>query len=120
VDDDDNTREFLAFLLELHGANVIATATAGEAFTTLTQFKPDVLLSDIGMPDVDGYMLLRQVRALSPEQGGTIPAIALTAYAGEIDYQQAMAAGFQHHIAKPIEPDALVRAIAALQKTNKT
>jgi PAS domain S-box-containing protein len=114
VDDDDNTREFLAFLLELHGANVIATATAGEALTTLTQFKPDVLLSDIGMPDVDGYMLMRQVRALPPEQGGTIPAIALTAYAGEIDYQQAMAAGFQRHIAKPIEPEILIQAIATL------
>ncbi|HBB35327.1 MAG TPA: hybrid sensor histidine kinase/response regulator [Cyanobacteria bacterium UBA8803] len=114
VDDDDNTREFLAFLLELHGANVIATATAGEALTTLTQFKPDMLLSDIGMPDVDGYMLMRQVRALPPKQGGTIPAIALTAYAGEIDYQQAMAAGFQRHIAKPIEPEVLIQAIATL------
>ncbi|MBW4565929.1 MAG: PAS domain S-box protein [Mojavia pulchra JT2-VF2] len=115
VDDDDNTREFLAFLLELHGANVIATATATEAITTLTQFKPDVLLSDIGMPDVDGYMLMRQVRALSPQQGGTIPAIALTAYAGEINYQQAMAAGFQRHIPKPIEPQVLIQAIAELR-----
>ncbi|MBF2050160.1 MAG: PAS domain S-box protein [Elainella sp. C42_A2020_010] len=115
VDDDDNTREFLAFLLELHGANVIAAATADEVITTLTQFKPDVLLSDIGMPDVDGYMLMRQIRCLSPEQGGTIPAIALTAYAGEIDYRQAMAAGFQRHIAKPIEPEVLIRAIAELR-----
>jgi PAS domain S-box-containing protein len=116
VDDDDNTREFLAFLLELHQANVIAVATAGEALTTLAQFQPDVLLSDIGMPNVDGYMLMRQIRALSPEQGGTIPAIALTAYAGEIDYQQAMAAGFQVHIAKPIEPQVLIRAIAELRE----
>jgi CheY-like chemotaxis protein len=114
VDDDDSTREFLAFLLELHGANVTATATAGEALTTLTQFQPDVLLSDIGMPDVDGYMLMRQVRALPPKQGGNIPAIALTAYAGEIDYQQAMAAGFQRHITKPIEPEVLIQAIATL------
>ena len=114
VDDDDNTREFLAFLLELHGANVMATATASEALTTLTQFKPEALLSDIGMPDMDGYMLVRQVRALPAEQGGTIPAIALTAYAGEIDYQQAMAAGFQQHIAKPIEPQVLIQAIASL------
>ncbi|TVQ07640.1 MAG: response regulator [Leptolyngbya sp. DLM2.Bin27] len=114
VDDDDNTREFLAFLLELHGANVIATATASEALTTLTQFKPEALLSDIGMPDVDGYMLMRQVRALPAEQGGTIPAIALTAYAGEIDYKQAMAAGFQQHIAKPVEPQVLIQAIACL------
>jgi PAS domain S-box-containing protein len=112
VDDEDNTREFLAFLLELHGANAIATATADEAIATLTQFKPDILLSDIGMPDVDGYMLMQQIRALSPEEGGTIPAIALTAYAGEINYQQAMAAGFQRHLAKPIEPDTLIQAIS--------
>jgi PAS domain S-box-containing protein len=112
VDDEDNTREFLAFLLELHEANAIATATADEAIATLTQFKPDILLSDIGMPDVDGYMLMQQIRALSPEEGGTIPAIALTAYAGEINYQQAMAAGFQRHLAKPIEPDTLIQAIS--------
>ena len=114
VDDDDNTREFLTFLLELHQANVIAVASADEAVASLTQFQPDLLLSDIGMPNVDGYMLMRQVRALPPEQGGQIPAIALTAYAGEIDYQQAMAAGFQKHMPKPIEPAKLVEAIASL------
>ncbi|MBD3886740.1 PAS domain S-box protein [Phormidium tenue FACHB-886] len=116
VDDDGNTREFLAFLLELHGANVIATATADEALTTLTQFKPNVLLSDIGMPQMDGYMLMRQVRALPPDEGGQLPAIALTAYAGEINHQQAMTAGFQRHLAKPIEPEVLVRTIAELVK----
>ena len=66
------------------------------------------------MPDIDGYMLMRQIRALPPAQGGQIPAIALTAYAGEIDYQQAIAAGFQKHISKPIEPDTLVETIASL------
>ncbi|NJL37377.1 MAG: response regulator, partial [Leptolyngbyaceae cyanobacterium SM1_4_3] len=116
VDDDDNTREFLTFLLELHGANVTATATASEALVNLVQFKPDILLSDIGMPDVDGYMLMRQIRALPPAQGRNIPAIALTAYAGEIDHQQAMVAGFQQHIAKPIEPEVLIGAIANLVK----
>ncbi|NJO80324.1 MAG: PAS domain S-box protein [Cyanobacteria bacterium RM1_2_2] len=116
VDDDDNTREFLAFLLELHGAVAITVASASEAIATLTQFQPDVLLSDLGMPDVDGYMLLRQIRALPAEQGGTVPAIALTAYAGEIDYQQAMAVGFQRHIAKPIEPQVLIQAIADLTR----
>jgi len=114
VDDDNSTREFIAFLLELHGANVIAVATADDAIATLAQFKPDLLLSDIGMPDRDGYMLMRQVRALPPEQGGQIPAIALTAYAGEINHQQAMAAGFQKHIVKPVEPETLVTAIAKL------
>jgi PAS domain S-box-containing protein len=116
VDDDDSTLEFLIFLLELHGANVLAATTASEALTALTQFQPSVLLSDIGMPDVDGYMLLRQIRTLPAEQGGTIPAIALTAYAGEIDYQQAMAAGFQRHIVKPIEPEVLIQAISELQE----
>jgi CheY-like chemotaxis protein len=72
---------------------------------------PDLLLSDIGMPDTNGYLLLQQVRALPPEQGGLVPAIALTAYAGEIDYQQALAAGFQRHLSKPLDPQKLVQAI---------
>ena len=114
VDDDTSSREFTTFLLELHGAVITATASADEAIAALTQVKPNLLLSDIGMPDIDGYMLMRQIRALPPEQGGQIPAIALTAYAGEIDYQQAIAAGFQKHISKPIEPDMLVEAIASL------
>ena len=114
VDDDTSSREFTTFLLELHGAVITATASADEAIAALTQIKPSLLLSDIGMPDIDGYMLMRQVRTLPPEQGGQIPAIALTAYAGEIDYQQAIAAGFQKHISKPIEPDTLVEAIASL------
>ena len=66
------------------------------------------------MPDMDGYMLIRQVRMLSPEQGGEIPAIALTAYAGEIDGRQAVEAGFQIHLSKPVEPDILIDAIANL------
>ncbi|MGG6241020.1 PAS domain-containing protein [Nodosilinea sp. AN01ver1] len=114
VDDDNSTLEFIAFLLELNGARVIAAASVDQALSELGQFVPDILLSDIGMPDRDGYMLMRQVRQLPPEQGGQVPAIALTAYAGEIDYQQAMAAGFQKHIAKPVEPDHLIKAIADL------
>lgn len=117
VDDDNSTREFLAFVLELYQANVIAVASADEAIATLTQFQPDVLLSDIGMPDVDGYMLIQQIRSLPPERGGKIPAIALTAYAGEIDEQQAIAAGFQRHITKPIEPQVLIETIKALRNS---
>ena len=120
VDDDDNTREFIAFLLELHGANVLAAASATEAITALTQFQPDVLLSDIGMPDMDGYMLMQQIRALPLEQGGSIPAIALTAYAGELDQQQALSVGFERHIAKPIEPQELIQAIKTLCNSTKT
>jgi len=80
----------------------------------LTQSPPDVLLSDIGMPDMDGYMLMSQVRALPPEQGGQVKAIALTAYAGDFNQKQAIAAGFHYHLSKPIEPEALVKAIASL------
>ena len=114
VDDDADTREFVAFLIEQYGASVTTVTSAGEALFALTRSQPDVLLSDIGMPEVDGYMLMRQVRALPPEQGGQIPAIALTAYAGEIDHQQAMSAGFQQHIPKPVDPANLVKAIADL------
>jgi len=95
-------------------AQVTAVASAIEALEALAQVQPDLLLSDIGMPEVDGYMLMRQIRAMSPEQGGEIPAIALTAYAGDTDQKQVLAAGFQKHIAKPVEPADLVAAIANL------
>lgn len=114
VDDDADSREFVAFVLEQEGANVTMASSAREALTALIECQPDVLLSDIGMPNIDGYMLIQQVRALPPEQGGRIKAIALTAYAGEINYQQALAAGFQQHLSKPVEPDELVATIANL------
>jgi PAS domain S-box-containing protein len=114
VDDERDTRELIAFILEQSGAQVMQTASALEALQVMPQFQPNLLLSDIGMPEVDGYMLMRQVRAMPPELGGKIPAIALTAYAGEADYQQAIAAGFGQHITKPVEPAKLVRAIANL------
>ncbi|MDZ8089657.1 MAG: PAS domain S-box protein [Nostoc sp. DedQUE12b] len=114
VDDERDTRELIAFILEQSGAVVIQAACAMEALQVMPQFQPNLLLSDIGMPEVDGYMLIRKIRAMSPEQGGEIPAIALTAYAGEVDYQQAIAAGFGQHITKPVEPAKLLRAIANL------
>jgi CheY-like chemotaxis protein len=95
-------------------AQVTVAASAEEALIALSQSAPDVLLSDIGMPEVDGYMLMRQVRTFSRERGGEVPAIALTAYAGESNQQQALAAGFGIHISKPVEPEELVRAIARL------
>ncbi len=119
VDDDRDTREFIEFLLEQAGAKAITAASAEEALTALTRSKPDILLSDIGMPEMDGYMLMQQIRTLPPERGGTIPAIALTAYAGEINYQQAVAAGFQRHIAKPIEPQVLIRSIAEFKQRSE-
>lgn len=114
IDDELDARKLVRFILEQAGAEVIATASALEALDALKQFKPDVLLSDIGMPDMDGYTLLRQVRTLPSEQGGHIPAIALTAYAGEINRQRVLAAGFQVHLAKPVEPEELIKTIAAL------
>ncbi|MEH1789225.1 MAG: PAS domain S-box protein [Nostoc sp.] len=114
VDDERDTRELIAFILEQSGAVVIQTASAMEALEIMPQFQPNLLLSDIGMPEVDGYMLIRQIRAMSLEEGGKIPAIALTAYAGEADYQQVIAAGFERHITKPVEPAKLLRAIANL------
>ena len=114
VEDNPDTREFVAFLLEQYGAKAIAVDSAKAAIDTLPHSQPDILLSDIAMPEVDGYMLLRQIRALPPEQGGNIQAIALTAFAGEIDYQQAMSAGFQRHLTKPIEPAKLVETIVSL------
>jgi PAS domain S-box-containing protein len=114
VDDEPDTRELVVFVLEQQGAQVITATSAQEALLVLPQTKPDVLLSDIGMPEMDGYMLIQQVRALAPEQGGHVPAIALTAYAGDTSQQQVIAAGFQRHISKPIDPKGLVQAIAQL------
>lgn len=114
VDDDTDTREFVAFVLEQAGATVLTAASAPEALKILKQSQPDLLLSDIGMPEMDGYMLIREVRALRPEEGMKIPAIALTAFAGEMNQQQALAAGFQMHISKPVEPDHLISMIASL------
>ncbi|NEQ20239.1 MAG: GAF domain-containing protein [Microcoleus sp. SIO2G3] len=114
VDDEVDVQELLVAILSEYGAQVSVAASAAAALTLLDQFKPDVLISDIGMPVVDGYMLMRQVRQLPPQQGGLIQAIALTAYAGELNQQQALDAGFQRHVTKPIEPDELVKTIAVL------
>ncbi|HIK06907.1 MAG TPA: PAS domain S-box protein [Trichormus sp. M33_DOE_039] len=114
VDDDPDMCELAEFILTQAGAQVTTAASAFQALTFLNQSVPDLLLSDIGMPEMDGYSLIRQIRQYSPQQGGTIPAIALSAYAGEINQQQALQAGFQKHIAKPIDPDELVRTIASL------
>ncbi|MBD2531793.1 response regulator [Nostoc flagelliforme FACHB-838] len=119
VDDNADTREFIAFMLEMYGANVTTVTSAVEALATFTQYRVDVLLSDIGMPEMDGYMLMRQLRALPCQQGGKIPAIALTAYAGEINYQKAIEAGFQAHIPKPIDPAKLVETIADLVRKSQ-
>ncbi|MDZ8263174.1 response regulator [Nostoc sp. ChiQUE01b] len=118
VDDDSDTREFETFLLEQNGAKVTAVTSGLEALQVLDSFIPDVIISDIGMADIDGYMLIRQIRSRPPNQGGTIPAIALTAYAADIDQEKALTAGFQAHITKPLEPEELVRKILNLLEHN--
>lgn len=117
VEDDLGTREFVTFVLEQYNADVTIVTSAGEALKVLTKVLPDLLAIDIGLPHVDGYTLIRQIRSRTPELGGLIPAIALTAYAGEHDQKQALAAGFQVHIPKPIEPDELVAVVARLTRS---
>lgn len=112
VDDEADLRDLIRFILEQNGATVMVAASAAEALQKLTESVPDVLISDIGMPDMDGYGLMRQIRTTLEEQKKKIKAIALTAYAGEINQHQALAAGFQLHLAKPIEPEQLVKTVA--------
>ena len=90
---------------------VRSAGSAEEALATLTEFAPDILLSDIAMPGEDGYSLIRRVRALGAEQGGNVPAIALTALAGENDRQRVLAAGFQGYLSKPVDLDHLAEAL---------
>ncbi|MEY2834055.1 MAG: hypothetical protein RLZZ574_3315, partial [Cyanobacteriota bacterium] len=120
VDDDADLREFFVTALEPYGVTVTAISSVSEALSTLAANPQayDVLLSDIGMPEEDGYALIRQVRALSVEAGGQIPAAALTAYASEEDCQKAIAQGFQMHVAKPVKPTQLVRVVADLAGRN--
>jgi CheY-like chemotaxis protein len=92
----------------------MAVASAHEAFAAIEQFKPDILVSDIGMLDEDGHRFLERVRSLSSEQGGQTPAIALTAYAREEDQQKAYSAGFQIHLSKPVDPVELAAAAVDL------
>jgi PAS domain S-box-containing protein len=131
VEDDDDSRRFLSTMLKRHGAEVTSAKSAAEAFSVFdsqlidiraapetrrifSEGLPDVLISDIGMPDEDGYELIRKVRRLGEQQGGLVPAIALTGYASKKDRERALAAGYQLHMAKPVEQADLIAAIANL------
>ncbi len=120
VDDERDTREVLAAMLARYGAEVRAAASAEEGLMLVRSWRPEALVSDIGMPVEDGYQFIRQVRALPPEECGEIPAIALTAFAGTQDHQSALSSGFQMHIAKPIEPVELARVVARLLGRDET
>jgi PAS domain S-box-containing protein len=114
VDDENDSRDFVSFMLQQYGASVTAVSSATQVLEVIAELKPDVLVSDIGMPGMDGYALIRQIRARTEEEGGGVPAIAVTAYAGEYDQRQAMEAGFQLHVPKPVEPDILAAAVGRL------
>src|SRR5215211_1598401 len=114
VDDEPEGRQIISTVITRTGAEVKACESAHEALVKLSEWKPDVILSDIAMPEEDGYSFIRQVRSLPQDKGGDIPAAALTAYARDIDRRQALAAGYQMHIAKPIGASQLVTMIARL------
>ncbi|MGH9901116.1 MAG: hybrid sensor histidine kinase/response regulator, partial [Pyrinomonadaceae bacterium] len=114
VDDEPDTLELLSTALARHGAEVTTADSAAVALAVLERSRHDVMLSDIGMPDEDGYALIRKVRALPAERGGRTPAAALTAYAREEDRARALSAGFQAHLPKPVGPAELVSMVASL------
>ena len=112
VEDETDGRELLATILRSAGADVVDVSSAAEGFEAIRAHPPDVLVSDIAMPDEDGYSLVRRLRLLPPEEGGRVPAIALSAYAREEDRLRALAAGFQQHLAKPLDPADLIAVVA--------
>ena len=119
VDDDWDSRELVTVVLKASGAEVVSVASAIEALRELALRRFDVLLSDIGMAEMDGYALISQIRQLPAERGGKIPAAALTAYAGIENQRRALSAGYQVHISKPIGPSELITAVARLAEHKK-
>ncbi|QHG18643.1 response regulator [Nostoc sp. ATCC 53789] len=116
VDDEADTRNLLSFMFEEYGAIATAVASVDEALAVLEQAKADILISDIGMSEQDGYTLIRKLRSLEPEKGGCMPAIALTAYTREEDRLEALSAGFQQYLSKPIDPTKLIAMVASVLK----
>jgi CheY-like chemotaxis protein len=114
VDDNAQVRALLTTLLEEHGASVIGVGSAAEALRVLPQERPDVLLTDLSMPEEDGLHLIRQVRALPPERGGRTPAALVTGLAAAQDRAAVLRAGFQFCLAKPVNTAELVAAVAIL------
>jgi len=114
VDDEEDTRQLLVQSLTFYGATVITANSAEQAFSEVQAKNPDIMVSDIGMPDEDGYSLIRRVRALPDKQHNSIPAIALTAFTRAQDRMRALTSGYQNHVSKPVEPDELATVIASL------
>jgi CheY-like chemotaxis protein len=114
VDDEPDARELIAAVLVGRGAEVVSVESAAEALGELERQRFDVLVSDIGMPSMDGYALIEEIRQLPAERGGKIPAAALTAYAGVEDRMRVVSAGYQIHLPKPVEPAELTTVVANL------
>ncbi|HSS48119.1 MAG TPA: response regulator, partial [Thermoanaerobaculia bacterium] len=114
LEDEPDSRDLLAMALEQCGAEVWAFGSVPEALAAFDTAVPDVVLSDIGVPFEDGYSFIRKLRSRPPAEGGAVPAAALTAYARAEDRQQALEAGFQTHLAKPVDPSELIAAVARL------
>jgi len=114
VEDNPDTLDMLKFIFDESGAEVTTAASVNEALEALERSQPDALVSDIAMPDRDGYDLIREVRSRDPEHGGAIPAVAVTAFARAEDRVNILAAGFQMHVAKPVDPDELIAVVASL------
>jgi CheY-like chemotaxis protein len=116
IDDDLDTLEVMLVILETHGAETAAATTAAEGLAMLETFRPEVILSDIGLPDEDGYSFMRQVRALPADQGGETLAVAASAHVYTSDRERAFNAGFHAFLAKPINARALVESVKSLVK----
>jgi CheY-like chemotaxis protein len=114
VEDHDDAREFIAVALERYDAAVTTATSVESALAAFERVSPDVVVSDLGMPGEDGYALIRRLRELPPERGGRVRTVALTAYARPEDRDAALAAGYDRHLAKPIDPIDLAVAVAAL------
>jgi CheY-like chemotaxis protein/anti-sigma regulatory factor (Ser/Thr protein kinase) len=111
VEDEADTRDILGMLLRESGAEVVAVGDAAAALRVMRSRPPDVVISDIGMPEVDGYDLIRRIRSLDPDTGGRTPAIALTAFAHGTDHREALRAGYDRHLAKPVDAVTLTRTV---------
>jgi len=117
IDDDPEAGDAVATLLQRRGAQIAVADSAVEARAVVKEFQPDVLVCDIVMPDEDGYAFIRRLRSLGAASGGHIPALALTGMATDTDRRRAIAAGFQMHLTKPLDPEHLVHAVDTLAKT---
>jgi CheY-like chemotaxis protein len=113
VEDEPDARELVERLLSEAGCRVVAVESAGAALAALALERPDLLVSDIGLPDEDGYSLIRRIRGLETDDAGSLPAIALTAFARSADRTRALRAGFQAHLAKPVDPAELLAVVGS-------